>query len=137
MNRQKAVYIASLLVLGAFFVLAFYHPIATESEYSEVQWVQMLKTNGERIAEFNIVNHEEKDMNYTITTFINGKSYNSSVRIPPNGTHTYIRHVYIEELIEDEVTFDVYKEGWSVPIDEMTYYLKKTENKLGTQINAD
>ena len=80
----------------------------------------------ERIAEFNIVNHEGKDMNYTITSFINGKSCNSSVRIPSNRTYTYIRHIYMEELVEDEVTFKVYKEGWSLPIDELTYYLNLT-----------
>jgi len=129
MNWAKAIYITSLLVLGVFLVLAFYHPITTESEYSRVQWVQMLKTNGERIAEFNIVNHEGKDMNYTITSFINGKSCNSSVRIPSNGTYTHIRHIYMEKLIEDEVTFEVYKEGFSAPIDELTYYLKKNEER--------
>jgi hypothetical protein len=84
----------------------------------------VLETNGERIVEFNIINHELKDMNYTVTTLINGKSYNSSVRIPSNGTYTYIRHIYPEELVEDEVTFKVYKEDWSLPIDEMTHYLK-------------
>ena len=128
-------YIGSLVILAVLLVLAFYPPITTESEYSKVQWVQMLKTNGERIAEFNIVNHEGKDMNYTITSFINGKSYNSSVRIPSNRTYTYIRHVYMEELVEDEVTFEVYKEGWSLPIDELTYYLKKNEER-SAELNA-
>jgi hypothetical protein len=128
MNKSKFVYIGSLLILAVLLVLAFYHPIATESEYSKVQWVQMLETNGERIAEFNIVNHEGKDMNYTITSFINGKSCNSSVRIPSNGRHTYIRHIHMEELVEDKVTFEVYKEGFSAPIDELTYYLKKNED---------
>ena len=124
MEKLRIVYVLSLVILVVLLVLAFYHPITTESKYSEVQWTQLLETNGERIVEFNIINHELKDMNYTITSFINGKSYNSSVRIPSNGTHTYIRHIYMEELVEDEVTFKVYKDGWSLPIDELTYYLK-------------
>ena len=124
MNKSKFVYIGSLVILAVLLVLAFYHPITTESAYSKVQWVQMLETNGERIAEFNIVNHEGKDMNYTILSFINGKSYNSSVRIRSNGTYTYVRHIYMEKLVEHEVTFEVYKEGFSAPIDELTYYFK-------------
>ena len=124
MNWQKAIYITSLLVLGVFLVLAFYHPITTESKYSEVQWVQMLETNGERIAEFNIINHELKDMNYTILVTVDGKKYTEDVLIRKGGRFTYIHHIYPERISKGEVSFVIYKEGESAPIEEVTYYLK-------------
>ena len=126
MNWQKAVYLASLLVVGVLFVLIFYHPITTESEYSEVQWVQFMKTSGEWIAEFDIINHESRDMTYSINVVVDGKSYTDSILIGQGKKSIWIEHITPDELTgtEGAVTFKVYKEGWSAPIENVTWSLR-------------
>jgi len=118
------VYIGSLVILAVLLVLAFYHPITTESEYSEVQRAQLLEKGTERIIQFDIVNHEHKEMNYTIIVTVDGKNYTEDVLIRKGGMFTYIYHIYLERITKGEVSFVIYKEGESAPIEEVTYYIK-------------
>jgi len=41
--KLKALYIVSLLVLGVFVVLPFFHPTVSETAYSEVSRTQLLE----------------------------------------------------------------------------------------------
>ncbi|CAD6492737.1 MAG: hypothetical protein EMLJLAPB_01003 [Candidatus Argoarchaeum ethanivorans] len=124
MEKSKFVYIGSLVILTVLLVLVFYHPVATEGKYSEVQWVQLLEKGTERIIQFDIINHEQKDINYTIIVTVDEKKYTEDVLIRKGGKFTYIHHIYPERLTEGDVTFVVYKEGESLPIEEVTYCLK-------------
>ena len=124
MEKSKFVYIGSLVILSILLVLAFYYPIITESKYSEVQRVQLLEKGNERIIQFDIINHEQKNMNYSILVTIDEKKYTEDVLIRKGGKFTYIHHIYPERITTGEVSFMVYKEGETAPIEEMTYYLK-------------
>jgi len=123
MEKSKFVYIGSLLILSILLVLAFYHPITAESKYSEVQRAQLLEKGNERIIQFDIINHEQKDVNYSILVTVDEKKYTEDVLIRKGGKFTYIHHIYPERLTEGDVTFVVYKEGESQPIEEVTYCL--------------
>ena len=127
MEKSKFVYIGSLAILAVLLVLAFYHPITTESKYSEVQRTQLLEKGTERIIQFDIINHEQKDMNYTIVVTVDEKKYTEDVLIREGGMFTYIYHIYLERITKGEVSFVVYKEGEPQPIEEVTYYLKNEE----------
>ena len=127
MEKSKFVYIGSLAILAVLLVLAFYHPITTESKYSEVQRAQLLEKGNERIIQFDIINHEQKDMNYTIVVTVDEKKYTEDVLIRKGGMFTYIHHIYLERITKGEVSFVVYKEGEPQPIEEVTYYLKNEE----------
>ena len=127
MEKLKIVYVLSLVILAVLLVLAFFHPMVREMEYSEVQRAQLLEKENERIIQFDIINHEQKDMNYSILVTVDGKKYTEDVLIRKGGRFTYIHHIYLERITKGEVSFVVYKEGELQPIEEVTYYLKNEE----------
>ena len=127
MEKLKIVYILSLVILAVLIVLAFRQPVVHELKYSEVQRAQLLEKEDEQIIQFDIINHEQKDMNYTINVTVDGKKYTEDVLIRKGGMFTYIHHIYPERISKGEVSFVVYKEGESAPIEEVTYYLKNEE----------
>ena len=120
--KLKALYIVSLLVLGVFVVLPFFHPTVSETAYSEVSRMQLLENGTERIILFDIVNHEQKDMNYTVTVTVDGKNDTEEVLLREGGVFTYAHHIHPERTAGGEISFAVYKEGMSAPIEEATYF---------------
>ncbi|GAH73090.1 unnamed protein product, partial [marine sediment metagenome] len=78
----------------------------------------------EHIVEFDIINHEGEDKNYTINVLIDGKQYTENVLIPDGRMFTYIHHIYPDSVTEGDVSFAVYKEGEAAPFEQATYYLK-------------
>lgn len=121
--KVKALYIVSLLVLGVFVVLPFFYPAVPETEYSEVSRTQLLENGTEEIILFDIVNHEQKDMNYTVMVTVDGKNYTEEVlMIREGGVFTYAHHIHPDITARGEISFAVYKEGKSAPIEEITYF---------------
>jgi hypothetical protein len=123
-DKLRILYLSSLLILAALLVLAFFQPMTHEMEYSEVQRVQLLESENERIIQFDIFNHEGQDTNYSINVEVDGKPYIETVLIPDGGRFTYIHHIYPDRITKGEVSFEVYKEDESMPIEAVTYYLK-------------
>ena len=124
MSRAKIIYIASLVILGVLIAFTVFRPIAVGGEYSEVQRAQLLETENKWIIQFDLINHEGRDQNYTITMVVYGKQYNTSVLIPDGRIFTYIHHIYPDTITEGDVRFTIYKEGEATPFEEATYYLK-------------
>jgi len=124
MSRLKIVYILSLVILGVLIALAVFRPMAVGEEYSTVQRAQLLEREDEWIIEFDIINHEGKDVSYIIKVLVDGKLYNQPVLIKDGGVFTAIHHIYPDRLTNNEVKFAVYKEGEATPIEEATYYLQ-------------
>jgi len=123
MSRLKIVYIASLVILGVLIAFTVFRPMAVGGEYSTVQRAQLLETEDQWIIQFDIINHEGEDKNYTITVLVDGKQYNESVLIPDGRMFTYIHHVYPDRITDGDVRFTVYKEGEATPLEEATYHL--------------
>lgn len=124
MPKLRTIYIVSLVILGVLVAFTVFRPMATGEEYSEVQRAQLLEREDQRIIEFDIINREGKDMSYTIKVVSDGKQYTESVLVRDGGMFTYIHHFYPERLTKKEVSFAVYREGESPPIEQATYYLK-------------
>jgi len=124
MSRLRIVYIASLVILGALIVFTVFRPMAVGEEYSEVQQAQLLEREDQWIIQYDIINREGRDTNYTIKVLTNGKLYTQSVLIPDGDMFTYIYHLYPEMLTKKEVGFAIYKEGEATPVEEATYYLE-------------
>ena len=124
MSRLKIVFILSLVILGVLIAFTVFQPMATGSEYSEVQRAQLLEREDQWIIEFRIFNREGRDQNYTITVVVDGKQYKESVLIQDRRIFTYIHHFYRGRLTNNEVKFTVYKEGEATPLEEVTYYLQ-------------
>ena len=124
MSRRKILYIVSLVILVVLVGFTVIRPMAAGRGYSEVQREQLLQAEGEWIIQFNIINHEGEDKNYTINALTDGKLHRQDVLIPNGATFTYVHHVYPERLTEGKVSFAFYKEGEATPFEETTYYLK-------------
>ncbi len=122
--KFKLIYIASLVILGALTAFTVFQPMATSGEYSEVQRAQLLEREGQWIIEFDIINREGEDMSYTIKVLADGKIYTEGVLIREGGIFTYIHHFYPDRLTNNEVSFAVYKEGESTPVEQVTYFLR-------------
>ena len=124
MPRLRIVYILSLVILGVLIAFTVFRPMIGGGEYSEVQKEQLLQTENEWIIQFNIVNHEGRDRNYTITVVVNGKQYSEKVLIHDGRIFTYIHHIYPDRVSDGDVSFAIYKEGEATPFEKVTYHLK-------------
>jgi len=124
MSKLRAFYIISLMILGILLVLTVFRPMASGSEYSVVQRAQLLEREDQWIIEFDIINREGEDMSYTIEVLADGKVYTEGVLIREGGIFTYIHHFYPDRLTNNEVSFAVYKEGESTPVEQATYFLR-------------
>ena len=124
MLKFRLIYIASLVILGVLTAFTVFQPLASGGEYSEVQRAQLLEREDQWIIEFDIINQEGEDASYTINVLTDGKLYTESVLIRDGGMFTYIHHFYPDSLTNNEVSFAVYKEGGSTPIEQATYFLR-------------
>jgi len=123
MSKFRIIYIASLVILGILAALAVFRPMATGVEHSEVQQAQLLEKENQWIIEFDIINREGKDTSYTIIVATDGKQYTESVLIRDGGMFTYTHHFYPDRLTKNEVSFAVYKDGETTPIEQAIYFL--------------
>ena len=124
MPKLGIIYIISLVILGVLIASTVFRPMATDEEYSEVQRAQLLEREDQWIIEFDIINREEEDTSYTIKVLTDGKLYTESVLIRVGGMFTYIHHFYPDRLINNEVSFAVYKKGEATPVEQATYFLR-------------
>jgi len=124
LTKFRIIYIASLIILGVLIAFTAFQPVVLGEQYSEVQWVQLLEREEQWIVEFDIINQEKQDMSYTIEVVADGKLYSESVLIRDGRVFTYIHHFYPDRLTRNEVSFAVYKEEESTPIEQVTYFLR-------------
>jgi len=122
--KFKLIYIASLIILGVLMAFTIFRPMVIGEGHSEVQRAQLLERKDEWIIEFDIINQEGKDTSYIIKVGADGKIYAESVMVKNGGMFTYIHHFYREQLTANEVSFAVYREGESTPIEQATYFLR-------------
>ncbi|MFC1902463.1 hypothetical protein ACFLX4_00125 [Chloroflexota bacterium] len=127
MPKLRIFYILSLVVLGVLVGFTVFKPMAVGGEYSEVQRKQLLETEDGWIIQFDIINHEGRDIDYIIEVSVDGEPSKITVTVRDESMFTYIKHIKPHMLTEGEVTFMVYGEDSKVPLEEGTYCLKKAE----------
>jgi len=124
MSKLRITYIASLVVLAVLIAATLLHPIEAIGEYSQVQREQLLRTENEWIVEFDIINHEGKEQEYTIIASVDGKQYPEDVSILDGRIFTYIRHIRHDKVENGDVCLSIYRKDEDVPLEQVTYYLK-------------
>ncbi len=124
MSKLRIFYIFSLVLLGVLLVFTVFQPMATGGQYSELLRESLLQTENGWILQFDILNHEDKDTEYTINTTIDGNSSTLTVSIRDKGAFTYIKHINRDMIADGVFSFTVYKEGDGSPIKQVSYYLK-------------
>ncbi len=127
MSRFRIFYILTLALLGVLLVFTVFRPMATGAEYSEVKRKSLLKTEDGWVIQYDLINREDKEQNYTIRLSVDGgKPYQEDVQLRDGRIFTFIRRISPHELSgeEGEVSFTIYKEGETTPFEEAVYYLK-------------
>jgi hypothetical protein len=126
MSKLKLFLIFSLIILAALFVLAVFKPFATGANYTEVARQSLLQTQNEWILQFDILNHEGKDVNYTIHILFSDKDniYSEDFVVRDGGKFTYIHHINKNTIGNGRVAYKIYKEKAEQPFEQGTYYLK-------------
>ena len=124
MSKVRIAYISLLIVLAVLFIFTVFRPMAVGSEYSEVQREKLLRAGDEWIFEFDIMNHEGRDINYDIEVFIDNRLYKQPVLILDGRKFTYIHHIRHDQVRDNDVSFTIYKEDEATPIKQATYHLK-------------
>ena len=122
--KIRIAYIVALVVLGVLVGFTVFKPMVTDREYSEIQQAQLLETQDEWIIQFNIINHEGKDINYTINVLVNSQSYSEDILVLDGRVFAYIHHIRRDMMSESKVSFTIYKEGETTPFEKVTYYLE-------------
>ena len=102
-----------------------FKPMATGGGYSEVAREQLLQAEDQWIVQFDIVNHEGEDKNYTINVLINSELSSKVFLVRDGHVFTYIHHIYHDRIIEPVVSFAIYEEGVDTPFETVTYHLEQ------------
>lgn len=124
MSRLKIIYIVSLAVLGVLVGLAVVRPATAGNGYTEVSREQLIQIENGYVIRFDILNHEGKEMVYTIRISFDDYRYSQDIAIPDGRGFTYAHNIYPDRLTQGDVSFTVYKAGEPSPFEEITYHLK-------------
>ena|SRR3972149_879424 len=124
MSRLRIIYILSLALLGVLAGLAVARPFVTGRDYSAVGRESVLQEEGEWIVQFDIINHQNKDMNYNLVWTNGGETYSEGVLVAKGRVYSHIHHIYQDTLKTGKVNLTIYEEGETTPFEQLTYYLK-------------
>ena len=122
MSRLRLIFILSLIILAGIFISVVYL-IPSGNSYTESKRVQVIKGENEWILQCDIINNEERDIEYIIHVIVDGAMYKDSAVVKPGKTYTYIHHIYPQQLDEGKVTFALYEGDKVEPVEQATYYI--------------
>ena len=122
MSRLRLTFVLSLIILAGVFISIIYL-IPSGQDDIESNKAQVIEEEGRWILQYDIINNEDKDIYYTIYVTVDDAVYKDSTIVKQGKKYTYIRHIYPEHLEEGKVTFILYEEGKTEPIEEVTYYI--------------
>jgi hypothetical protein len=122
LSRLRLTFVLSLIILAGVFISIIYL-IPSGQDDIESNKAQVIEEEGRWILQYDIINNEDKDINYTIYVTVDDAVYKDSTVVKQGKKYTYIRHIHPEHLEEGKVTFILYEEGKTEPIEEVTYYI--------------
>ena len=122
LSRLRLIFVLSLVILAGVFIATLYF-VPSEQSYPEPRKVQIIDADNEWILQYDIINNEKRDVEYTIYVTIDNKDYTDSTVVKQGKTYTYIHHIYPQQLTEGKVSFALYEEGKPEPVEYATYYI--------------
>lgn len=128
MNKLKVFYMLSILAVLILFTSIIhsiiYRPSSELSENGTVIRHSLIEVGGSSFIEFRINNKEGEDINYTVKTSGAPSEWNLIVPIEDGGIFEYRQPIEGEK----NVTILIFKEGNSVLIENINYYISKKED---------
>jgi hypothetical protein len=123
-SRLQIVFIISLLVLAALFSIAVFKPFISGAAYTQVSRQSLLHNPGEWVMQFDIFNHEGRDILYTIRFQFSDHDYQEDFIVRDGGQYTYIHHIKDKDIGNGQVTYKIFKENADEPFEQATYHLQ-------------
>ena len=122
MSRLRLIFVLSLIILAGVFITIIYL-IPSGQDYTESSKAQIIEGEDGWILQYDIINNEDKDIKYIIYVTVDDAVYKDSTVVKQGKKYTYIHHIYPQHLKERKVTFTLYEEGKTEPIEEVTYHI--------------
>ena len=122
MSKLTVVFVLSLLILAGVFVSTMYF-IPARVSYTESRRSGIIAADNEWILQYDIINTEPEDINYTISVAIDNAIYKDSTTVRAGKAYTYIQHIYPQQLEQGRVSLSLYREGKVEPTEHATYYI--------------
>src|SRR4030065_339847 len=97
--------------------------IPAKEGYTESRRAGIIAGDNEWILQYDIINAEPRDINYTIFVTIDNAVYRDSTMVKAGKAYTYIHHIASQQLEQGKVIFSLYEEGKAEPIEYTTYYI--------------
>ena len=124
MSKLRIAYVLSLALLGVLAGLAVVRPFVTGTDYSAVGRESVLQKEDEWIIQFDIINQQDKDMNYNLVWTNGRETYTEGVLVVKGRVYSHIHHIYQNTVTDGKVNLTIYEEGVTTPFEVLTYYLR-------------
>jgi len=121
-SKLRLIFILSLVALAGVFIATISF-ISPGQDFDNSSKVQIIDGEDEWILQYDVLNSGQRDTTYSIQVTIDSEIYKISTVVEQGKSYSYIRHVYPEQLLSDEINFVVYKEGINEPIENVTYHI--------------
>jgi hypothetical protein len=122
-SRLRLLYILSLVALAALVIYTVFRPLTVGGEFSEVTRQALLQTGDEWILQFQVGNHEGRDIEYRIIVTIGGNRFVDHFMVKDGGLYTYTHHINKTGAAGGGITCQIFKEGEERPLAENSYSL--------------
>ena len=122
MSKLTLAFVSSLVILAGVLVSTMYF-IPARVNYNEFRRSGIIAGDNEWILQYDIINAESEDINYTISVAIDNDIYKDSTTVRAGKAYTYIQHIYPQQLEQGRVSLSLYREGKVEPIEHATYYI--------------
>jgi len=121
MSRLRIILIASFVILGVLLVFTLFRPVASET--TQLTRESTILTGDEWITQFDIMNHEGRDITYIINWSSGESRLTQIVSVLDGEVHRHVYHAYPETVTDGKVHLTIYKEGEATPFEDTTYYI--------------
>ena len=122
MFKLKLIFVLSLVILSGVFISIVYL-VPSSQKPSESKRVQIIKGANGWILQYDIINDKETDVKYTIIVTVDNAARKDSAVVQAGKSYTYTYHISSQQLDKGKVTFALYEEDKTEPVEETTYYI--------------
>jgi hypothetical protein len=122
LRRLRLVFVLSLFVMAGVFIATVYF-IPSVQRPPQSRSAKVIRMADEWILQADISNRESRDIEYTIFVTVDGAVHKDSAVVKPEKTYTYIYRINRQHIKEGKVTYALYEDGKTEPVEQTTYYV--------------
>ena len=121
---MQIIYLCSLAILSLAIFFTVVKPLALGRKYTEISSHSLLKSGDEWILQFDLLNHEDRDIQYTIRYLVGDKESRDIFLVRDRHKNTIVHHINQTDAADGKITYMIFREKETSPLEQSTYYLK-------------